>query len=185
MMWTGFKRLLKDRDGSTVVEFGFVAPVLVLAITAVMEFAFLLFVGALFQSAVLDASRAGTTGFAPAGIGLEQRIRDLVSERTLGLVDPAEVTITTLVYPSFPEVGAPEPYDDANANGSFDAGENFTDVNGNGVWDSDMGVAGLGGPNDIVVYRIDYNWGALTALFQPFLGAVARTASLVVRNEPY
>ena len=94
-----------------------------------------------------------------------------------------------LIYPSFGDIGGPEPFvDSAPANGAYDVGETFTDVNGNGVWDPDMGAAGAGGPGDVVVYRLSYDWSLLTPVLAGVIGEAGRVrlaASVVVRNEPY
>ena len=78
--------------------------------------------------------------------------------------------MTTLVYENFGDVGQPEPFTDENGNGAYDAGEAFTDVNGNGGWDEDMGAAGLGGPGDVVVYQMSYDWSIIIPMFRPFFG---------------
>ena len=44
------------------------------------------------------------------------------------------------------------------------------DVNGNGQWDADMGEAGLGGPSDVVVYRLTYDWGIITPVMREVMG---------------
>jgi hypothetical protein len=38
----------------------------------------------------------------------------VVSENALGLVDPADVTVSTLVYGDFSQIGEPEPFVDSN-----------------------------------------------------------------------
>ena len=96
------------------------------------------------------------------------------------------MTIDTLVYDTFSDIGKPEPFVDANANAAYDAGEVFTDVNGNGVWDADMGAAGLGGPSDVVVYQLTYDWGIVTPLMRRVMGeTVEMVSSVAVRNEPF
>jgi hypothetical protein len=99
----------------------------------------------------------------------EERIRQIIDERTLGFVDMDEATIRTLIYGSFEDIGRPEPFTDGNRNNRPDPGE-YTDVNGNGQWDDDMGRAGLGGPNDIVLYEVEYVTVGMTGLMRPILG---------------
>ena len=49
-----------------------------------------------------------------------------------------------------------------------------------------MGLAGLGGPGDVVVYRLRYDWNVMIPLFRPFFGdAVTIDANVAVRNEPF
>ena len=178
-------RLIKNDDGSSAVEFAFAAPVLILAIFGSLELLIVLFVGSTLESAVLDASRFGITGGAQAGVTREEQVLAIIEDRTMGMVDMSEATIDTLTYSSFDDVGKPEPYTDSNANGSYDLGEPFTDINANSQWDNDMGAVGLGGPGDIVIYRVSYQWGMITPLFEPMIGQITHTSSVVVRNEPY
>ena len=178
-------RLFRNNDGSSAVEFAFAAPPLILALFGSLELLIVLFVGSTLESAVLDASRFGVTGGTQSGITREQQVRTIIEDRTMGLVDMSEATIDTLTYSTFDDVGKPEPYTDSNANGSYDNGEPYTDINGNSQWDSDMGAAGLGGPGDIVVYRVSYQWGMITPMLEPIIGQITHTSSVVVRNEPY
>ena len=49
-----------------------------------------------------------------------------------------------------------------------------------------MGLAGLGGPGDVVVYRLRYDWNVMIPLFTPFFGdVVTLDANVAVRNEPF
>ena len=110
----------------------------------------------------------------------------IVEKNTLGLIDLDELVMTTMVYENFGDVGQPEPFTDDNANDAYDAGEDFNDVNGNGVWDEDMGAAGLGGPGDVVVYQMSYDWDIIIPMFEPFFGeSISLDANIAVRNEPF
>jgi hypothetical protein len=110
----------------------------------------------------------------------------IVAKNTLGLIDLDELHMTTLVYENFGDVGQPEPFTDDNSNDSWDAGEDYTDVNGNGAWDEDMGAAGLGGPGDVVVYQMSYDWSIIIPMFRPFFGdTITLEANIAVRNEPF
>lgn len=185
---TDFRRSLWREDrGTALIEFAFVFPIFVLGVIGIIEIAIVLFIGSSIESAVLQASRFGVTGGTVAGgVTREQRVLEIVGENTFGLVDMDEVELETLIYDSFSDIGEPEPFDDDNTNGAYDAGEPFTDVNGNGQWDVDMGAAGLGGPNDIVVYRISYQWGLITPFMRRMLAeTVSHTSSVAVRNEPF
>jgi hypothetical protein len=180
-----FKHPLIDDGGNAAVEFALLAPVLILMVTASFEIAILLFVGGTVESAVLAASRYGITGFTEEGVSREERIRAIIADRTLGFVAAEAADIRTLVYPSFDQIGRPEPFTDANRNGARDPGEGFTDTNGNGQWDDDMGREGSGGPGDIVLYEIEYQTGAVTRLLEPIFGRIVFHAAVAVRNEPF
>ncbi|PCJ58089.1 MAG: hypothetical protein COA65_08560 [Rhodospirillaceae bacterium] len=184
-----FRKLRRCRSGSTAVEFAFAMPVLAAALVGLLELAMIMFVTTLMEGGLRESARFGITGFAPQGISREQRILDIVAEHTIGLVDVAQAEMTTLVYPTFDDIGESEPYtDDAPANGIYDIGESFVDINGNGQWDADMGASGAGAAGDIVVYTLAYDWPLLTGLLGAFIGEdgkIRLAASVAVQNEPF
>lgn len=180
---TGFMR---RENGSASLEFAFAAPILILAMIGIFEVAMILFTNAVVEGAVRSASRFGLTGQQEAGVSRQDTIVQKIRDGSLGLVEITADDIDVLVYPSFSDVGKPEPYDDANGNGSHDAGESFSDVNGNGVWDPDMGASGAGGPGEVVVYRVRYSWPMMTGyLAEQFGDSVDMASSIAVRNEPF
>lgn len=181
------RRLCRQEGGATVVEFAFVIPLFLLILFGVIELAIVLFISSSIEAAVVEASRFGITGgTSTGGVSREERVLDIVEQKTYGFVDMDTVELDTLVYESFADIGQPEPFEDDNLNGAYDVGEPFTDVNGNGVWDSDMGLAGLGGPSDVVVYRIRYQWGLITPMMQRAITeTVSHVSSVAVRNEPF
>ncbi len=182
------RRLRRNREGSTLVEFATAAPVVIVALMGIVEFSMILFVNSLLEGGLREASRFGLTGFQPSGLTREERILQIVEEHTHGLVEDSAAHLDTLVYPSFDSIGEPEPFTDENGNGQHDAGEPYMDVNGNNQWDPDMGAAGLGGPEDIVLYTIEYDWPLLNGLLSHVIGengTFPLRASVVVRNEPY
>jgi hypothetical protein len=178
------RHLGRDARGDAAVQFALLAPALLLLVIGTFEFAIVLFVGGALESAVLAASRFGVTGIAEEGVTREDKIRSIISQRTLGFVNMEEATIRTLIYGSFEDIGQPEPFTDGNGNGVPDPGE-YADVNGNGQWDDDMGRAGLGGPDDIVLYEVEYETTGITGLMRPILGQITHRAAVAVRNEPF
>lgn len=182
---TGARRLLGDRSGASAIEFALVALPFLLLVVGVFEFAVMTAVAAMLESAALEAARFGATGQLPADMTRAERMREIVAERTYGLVDTSRLEITVLVYEGFARIDEPESFDDANGNGQYDAGEHFEDVNGNGSWDADQGRAGLGGSGEIVVYELVYPWPGITGLMAPLFDGRALTSSVPVRNEPF
>lgn len=179
------RRLKRTQKAAMSVEFAFVAPVMIILMVGALEFAMIQFLGSLIESAVLEASRYGATGYTQTAKSRDEVIRERVNEWAMGLIDAGDISINTQTYPSFEAVGEPEPYDDLNLSGGWETGEPFVDVNGNGTWDQDMGEAGLGGPGDVVLYEVGYKWGLLTALLKPLIGDVTFRSTVAVRNEPY
>ena len=183
-----FGRLLRCREGIAALEFGFAAPAIILASAVLFEISSMMFVSTLVEGGLRQAARFGITGFSPAGVSREDRIREIIARNTFGLVDMSTATINQQIYPSFGQIGQPEPYDDVNSSGGFDAGEPYQDINGNGEWDADMGAAGAGGPGDVVLYRVEVDWDALVPLMAPLMGAdgkIRLSATVAVRNEPF
>lgn len=185
----GLRRIISCRRGASAIEFAFTAPIVLLMAAGILDFMLVMFVTSLLEGGVRDASRLGRTGFQPAAVSREDAIRTMIADAGIGLIDANKVIIGYTIYPSFQDIGKPEPYeDDSPANGAYDPGELYTDVNGNGQWDVDMGAAGLGQPGDVVLYQVSYNWNLLTPLVGNLAGnggAIPITASIAVRNEPW
>lgn len=177
-------RLRRSRNGNVAIEFALVAPLFVVSVVGVMEIGMILGVQSLMEGAVRDAARFGVTGQDDA-----ERldiIGDIISNRTIGLVDLDEASVDVLTYGSFDDIGAPEPFvDDAPFNGVYDSGESYTDINGNGQWDPDQGKKGAGDASEVVLYRILYEVPSLTGLIDHLIGGISLSASIAVRNEPW
>ena len=182
-----FQSIVGCSSGASALEFAFTAPVVITMVVGIMEIAMMMFISSVVEGSVRQAARFGITGAENGGISREQAIVAQVSSDTLGLIEIDGSNITMLIYPSFEDVGQPEPFqDDDPANGSYDAGEAFTDINGNGQWDQDMGLAGAGGPEDVVIYRVDYDWPLMLGLLADSFGqSLSMSASIAVRHEPY
>jgi hypothetical protein len=181
-----WRRRTAGESGTAAMEFAFVAPIFLAMLAAIMEFSGIMFIQTLLEGSAREASRYGITGFTQEGVSRDEQILQIVEKNTLGLIDLDELQMDTLVYENFGDVGQPEPFTDQNGNELYDAGEPFTDVNGNGTWDEDMGAAGLGGPGDVVVYRMSYDWSIIIPFFRMFFGdAITLQANIAVRNEPF
>ncbi|MEL6963724.1 MAG: TadE family protein [Pseudomonadota bacterium] len=172
--------------GQAMVEFAFIAPVLLGLLCGIFEFSGILFAQTLLEGGARQASRFGITGSEGNGLSRQERILNIVDDNAYGIIETDNINMETLVYESFADVGQAEPFTDANGNGEFDDGEAFDDINGNGAWDEDMGTPGLGGAGDIVVYRLQYDWEIMIPLFRPIFGdTVPLDANIAVRNEPF
>ncbi len=136
------KKFWRNTEGVAALEFALTAPVLLLLTIGTLEIGMVEFMDSTIENAVLDASRYGSTGFSPDAVSREDAIRQAIADWSMGLVDMNAVDITTKIYPSFDDIGKPEPYTDVNSNGSWDPGEPYSDINGNGQWDSGYGSGG-------------------------------------------
>jgi len=187
----GLLKLVRDRKGVTVIEFAFVAPVMVLLLTALLEFGYVLFARSTLESSVLAASRSARVADCPKenAKALEeelQRRMDVVAS-----ADGQKAQLQVESYGSkFGDVGNPEPFDDADGNGIRDPGESYTDVNGNGSWDNDMGRTGnYGSFGEVVRFRATYNVRSLVPSvaerFTDGKGYYEIASTTVSRNEPF
>jgi hypothetical protein len=188
--WTAALRRLRgvprNENGAAMVEFAFLAPPFVALLCAIMEFSGIMFVQAILEGSAREASRYGLTGFTSGGVSREDQILAIVEDHTYGIVDMTELEMETLVYENFGDVGQPEPFTDENNNEVWDNDEPYTDINGNGTWDPDMGAAGMGGPGDVVIYRMSYDWNIMIPLFRPLFGdSITLQSNIAVRNEPF
>lgn len=179
-------RTARDDRGSAMVEFGFVAPIVLAIIFGIMEFSGIVFAQNLLEGGAGQASRFGVIGKAPDGSSRDEAIRAIIAKNALGIIDAEAVRIETLAYDSFASIGQAEPFDDANGNGAFDENELFQDINGNGDRDDDQGRTGAGNGDQIVLYRLTYDWDIVIPIFQPFFGEkITLKAQTAVRNEPF
>ena len=180
--------LLRREDGASAVEFALIAPVLLLFTIGIVEVSMMMLTQNVMESATFSASRLGKTGYAKDNMSREQTIREELETMGSGLLEPDLLFIDKLSYNEFGDAGSPEPFVDANGNGTRDAGENYTDVNENGQYDEDMGSAGAGSGGEVVVYKVTYKWHITTPLMSALIGengVFNLVARAVVKNEPF
>lgn len=181
-------RLWRGRRGATAVEFALIAPVAFALVCIFIDLCMVMFITNVMEGGLREASRYAITGYLEPGKTREEKIAEIVKDHSYNFIKAEDITTVYKVYPSFGDVGKPEPFVDQNGNGQYDSGEPFTDINSNGQWDADMGKAGVGGPGDIVAYTVSYKWTLWTPLaaqLWPNNGTVTLTATIAVRNEPY
>ncbi len=185
---SGISRFIHDTRGVSAIEFSILAPVLLLMMFGILEFASIMLVSNIMESATAITSRLGKTGYVTEDSSREETILASVEQKTQGLIDPEALDISSKYYSDFSQIGDAEPSNDTNGNGTIEAGE-YTDINGNGQFDADMGLAGYGGAGAIVVYTVSYPWPVMTPLLSNIIGDedgnYIITARSVVKNEPY
>lgn len=179
---------IRHNAGSTVIEFAILAPLLFLLLIGTVETGLVLFTNAVLEGATSVASRVGKTGFTTGGQTRTQYIRSRVLALSGGYLTPGKLTVSTLAYSNFTNIGKPEPCITPTPCAGR-PGVNFVDVNGNSAWDTDMGRSDAGGSGDVVVYRVSYPWALFTPLIRSLLGdadgIITLTAVSTVRNEAF
>jgi Flp pilus assembly protein TadG len=184
-----FRKLRRNDKGGVLIEFALVAPVLCTAVLGALELGMVMISSILIEGAISDASRAGITGYTVSGTAREQYIKDIVKNKTFGMVEVPDLTITYKIYKTFGAVATAEPYVDVDLSGDYTAGtDKYTDINCNNNRDADIGISGVGGPGDIVVYKVEYDSKFITGFFSNMMGndgKIKLAASTAVKNEPY
>lgn len=181
------RTLLRDARGTTLIEFAFVAPVMLLMLMGFFDLAHHMYTKAVLSGVVQKAARDATLETGPgAAAALDASVTTKV--RRIAGAD-ATVTASRSSYTDFRGVGTPEQFTDSGSPGNdrWDSGECFVDTNGNGTWDSDIGRSGQGGADDAVLYKVTVNYPRLFPMAK-MLGWSANqeiVASTVLRNQPY
>lgn len=178
------RSLGRDSDGATLLEFAFVAPVLVLMLMGLFDFGFQVYARSVLQGAVQEAARNSTLEGGDISIAvLDGAVRDQVHN----VIPSATVTFERTNYANFSDVRQPETFTDGDGDGVCNNDEPFEDANGNGIWDQDRGRGGLGGARDAVLYEATAQFDRVFPLHQ-MMGwdkRVTIDASTVLRNQPF
>lgn len=180
------RRRLDDR-GVAAIEFAMVLPLLCLLTFGVIEMGMIMGTLTTLEGGLKEASRYGITGQTPDDETRIEKIRAILEDHTLGLVDLSEAEFAVKTYPSFSGVGQPEPYTDLNGNGVYDAGESYSDINQDGSWSADQGAGGAGMGGEVVSYTVTVPWNIMTPFAGELMaadGVLPLKATIVVRNEP-
>ena len=183
------KRIFGENRAIAAVEFAMIAPIMIVMICGFMEYAHVSSARTTLEAATMRAARAASATDCPT----KRQALMLATIRDAMTIVPAaagtEVEIITKSYSGrFGDVGEPEPFNDGNGNGIWDAGESYTDVNGNGSYDTVMGSSGsIGGAGQVVSYTSRFKVASLFGFVSNQFNGSDRyviEASTVVRNEP-
>jgi Flp pilus assembly protein TadG len=161
------RRLVRKEDGSAAVEFGIVAMPFLMLIFAIMETAIVFFAGQALETAVADSARLIMTGQAQTQGFNQGAFKTAVCQKIYGLFDCANgLYVDVKTYQSFNAVDMAAPITDGN-------------FNNNTTYQP-------GGPGDIVVVRLFYQWPIYVSLLQNMNGNKRLLiATSAFRNEPY
>lgn len=177
------QRLRSSKRASTIVEFTFVAPTLMVFLMAGFDMGYRAYVESVLQTSV---QKAGRDSALEGGTGATAAIDAWVTTRVKPLVDNGVFEFTRKNTSSFTNAGAMEPFTDLNNNGTCDVGEPYSDENSNNVRDS-SGADGQGGARDITVYTAKVSYPRIFPMYG-LLGwspNISASATTVLRNQPY
>jgi len=172
------------------MEFGLIAPVVMVMMLGTMDIGHSYFVRAALDGAIQNVARTSSLEGA-VSLTAQEQVDLRVKESVLALAPNATITPTRRFYKTFADaararaetvIEAP-----TNANLRCDRGESFMDANDNGVWDADGGTNGQGGAKDIVIITFKVSYPRLF----PMAGLIGLPANVemesssILANQPY
>lgn len=166
------RRFARKDDGAAAIEFGLVAAPFLALVFAIMETAVVFFAGQALETAAADSARLIMTGQAQSQGFDQAKFKAEVCKKIFGLFNcSGGVNVDVRTYSSFSAVDLTKPID---SNGNLI--NNFTYQ--------------PGGPGDIVVVRLLYQYPVYVSLLGLNLADMAGGKRLIVatsafRNEPY
>jgi Flp pilus assembly protein TadG len=169
---TPLRRFIRKQDGAAAVEFALVAAPFLALVFAIMETAIVFFAGQALETAAADSARLIMTGQAQTQGFDQAKFKEAVCGKIYGLFNcNAGLYIDVKNYSSFATINTAKPIDNQ----------------GNMV--NNFGYQ-PGGPGDIVVVRLMYQWPVYVSLLGLNLSDMAGGKRLLVstmafRNEPY
>jgi Flp pilus assembly protein TadG len=172
--WTGVRvarRLVRREDGAAAVEFAMVAAPFLAMVFAIIETAMVFFAGQALETAGADSARLIMTGQAQSAGFDQAKFKQAVCGKIYGLFNCAGgLQIDVKSYNSFAAVPAAKPITNGNLDNNFGYQP--------------------GGPGDIVVVRLMYQWPVYVSLLGLNLSDLSGGKRLLMstvafRNEPY
>ena len=167
------QRFARGQDGAAAVEFAMVAAPFLALMFAIMETALVFFASQTMETAVADSARLIMTGQAQSQSFTAAQFKSAVCAKIGGLFDCAGgLQVDVKTYAGFGAINNAKPLD---ANGNLQT--------------SSFGYS-PGGPGQIVVVRLMYQWPVYASLLGFNLSDMSGSKRLIMataafRNEPY
>lgn len=171
LRWTSVRRLMRREDGTVAIEFAFVAMPFFALLVATIETSLIFFAGQTLETAVADSARMIMTLQAQNQGFDYSAFKSQICSRIHGLFDCANgIKLDVNTATAFSAANTAQPLD---ANGNLTISNTYNP----------------GGPGDIVVVRVVYQWPVWAQFFGiNLINASGNTKLLmstaVFRNEP-
>jgi Flp pilus assembly protein TadG len=164
------RRFARQKDGSAAVEFGLIAAPFLAMVFAIMETAIIFFAGQALETAAADSARLILTGQAQSSGYDQTRFKQAVCSKVYGLFNcNGGLKVDVKNYSNFASISTSKPI----VNGQANITESYSP----------------GGPGDIVVVRLMYQWPVYVSLLGLNLADNGSNrllmATVAFRNEPY
>lgn len=183
---TLIRRLRRDTAGITIVEFAFVAPVLMLMLVGTIDLGYAAFVRSVVEGQLDSLTRRLTVQNA-SYTSLEAAMRIQVQK----VAGNSTVNFTKQTLKRFNGATTPEKLIQDNGAAGYHIGEGdcFEDVNNNQIRDSTSTIDDtVGGADDIILYQANVTYPRILPLdkFIPGIGAnVVINAKSMAKRQPY
>jgi len=169
------RRLLRQQDGTAAIEFSLVAVPFFALIFAIMETALVFFAGQTLETAGADSARLIMTGQAQSKGLNKDTFKDAVCDKVkaFGLFNCSVLAVDVQKYSQFADINL-----------------STLPLDADGKLKTDSFVYQPGGPGEIVVVRVMYQWPVHVSLLGLNLSDMAGGKRLLMstsafRNEPY
>jgi Flp pilus assembly protein TadG len=174
LSWIGARRIVRAQDGSTTVEFALLVAPFLAIIFAIIETSIVFFAGQTLETANADSARLIMTGQAQTQGFSQAQFKNAVCARIYGLFNcQGGLYVDVKTFTGFSSINNSQLPVDANGN-------------------LQSGTFGYqpGGPGDIVVVRLIYQWPVYVSLLGLNLSDSAGSKRVIMstvafRNEPY
>jgi Flp pilus assembly protein TadG len=186
-----FLKFVNDREGTSIVEFAVISPVMFTLLFGGFDFGHTLYMQSVLQGAINKAARdsaleTGTVEEVQAAV--DQKVIDQVTA-VHGTAEFDADSFSRSYFRTFTDAAFPESevWDDTNSDGECNNDENYIDENNNSTFDEDGIADGQGYTRDAVKYSATITYPRLFPL-AGLIGAseeVTLTASTVIANQPY
>lgn len=182
------RRCLRDKRGVSAVEFAFLAPVFLGIMLVAFEFGFVFYARAVLQGAVEEASRTASlenTNWDNISDSVNAQVRRVIPASDADTQISFELDPT--YYVNFVDIALPEDFEDNNNNNMWDPEECYVDRNNNQTYDTDVGLEGRGGAQDVVAIDATLTYVRPFPLWKMFGLEPTQTirVSTFLRNQPF
>lgn len=187
------RRLADAQEGTTILEFGLIAPALAVLLLGALDIGHTLYMQGVLQGAIQKAARDGTMEEAAGTVTTHRDAVDAAVMKQLHMLNKsADIEISRRFYRTFSDSAAAQHEEFTEPSGWVDGfcnnNESFVDANNNGKFDRDGGDSvDNAGARDKVVLTVRVSYPRLFPL-DKLVGAPGTTrltASTVLANQPY
>ena len=187
----GAKALPRDERGTTILEFGLIAPTLCVMLLGALDYSHTLYMQSVLQGSIQKAARDGSLQQSAGTDDAARLVTDTwVRKQLHSLNKSGEVTISRRFYRTFTDAAAQaaETFTDTDHDGICNHGEPFDDRNSNGVRDTD-GADSVenASARDNVVLTVSVDYPRMFPIDKLIggNGTTKLTARTVLANQPF